>query len=441
MIYRARYVLTMAQEPIVDGEVLVRNGRIEAVGCNLQNAFPNERVTNFGNAAIIPGFVNLHTHLDWTIARGLVDGLTFFPWVRRLTELGSRLTYDDFLASARLGALALVRSGVTTTADSSYSGASVKALVEAGLRGVVFQETFGSDPSGDYHSRSIELREQISALLELSGKRIGIGVSPHSVYTASESVLRLVAELARDMSLPVAVHVSETLEENEFISTATGPIADFYHGLRYDIQARGKTPVEYLREVGLLGPGTIAAHCVHVSEGDIGIISESGTTVAHCPKSNAKLAVGIAPISEIARSGILTGIGTDSAASCDSLDMFEEMRAAVLAQRALTGDISSMDTFRALQLATIGGANALGLDSEIGTIEVGKRADMVAVDFSASDGYSTADPCSTIVYSLSASDVVMTMIEGVEVYRDGIYTSVDASEIRKAASNSSAKLI
>lgn len=431
----------MTDEPIESGEVLVRDGRIEAVGTDLSEGHPEEPVTDFGHAAILPGFINLHTHLDYTIARGLLNDELFFPWIRKLTEFAHILDYTDFLGSARLGVMQMVRSGVTTVADSSYSGAAAEAIAETGLRGAVFQETFGPDPAKDYSEQIDQLAERILELQVTVGDRITVGVSPHSVYTASEPLLRKVVDMASDMSIPMALHIAETSDESAFVRDGQGQWADFWRSLGFDVKAHHSSPVEYLHDLGILGPKTIAAHCVHISPQDLDILGHTETRVAHCPKSNAKLAVGTAPMADIVSRGIGTGIGTDSAVSCNSLDIFEEMRFALLAGRALTGRTDAMNARRILELATIGGAVALGLDQEVGTIELGKRADLAVVDLSSPSVFPDDDPYSALVYSCSASDVVLTLIDGVDVYNSGMYSRVDASDVRRQAGLSAAKLI
>jgi len=440
MIYRAHFVLPITRDPIESGEVLVRDGKIQAIGLDLAASLPDEPVEDLGHAVILPGLVNVHTHLDYTIMRNMVENQPFFPWIRRLTELGGRLDYEDWLASARLGALQLIRSGVTCIGDSTFSGAVVEAAKEAGLCGTIYLETFGSDPSAEYEQQVEALAERVHELNSNAGDRVSVGVSPHSVYTSSEKLLRLVIDLVTDEGLPVALHVAETQEEIAFIKNAEGLIADYYKTFNFDLKARGKTPVEYLHELGLPSSKTVAAHCVHVTEADLDILAEEQVRVAHCPKSNAKLGVGTAPLTEIVQRGIITGIGTDSAASDDNLDMFEEMRFAVLAQRAVKENVEAMNAQRVLELATMGGAAVLGLDLEIGSLEPGKQADMIAVDLSSPSVFPSTDPYSALVYGCSASDVLMTMIDGEIVYRAGKYSRVDSGEIKRQAALSATKL-
>ncbi|MEN6373077.1 MAG: amidohydrolase [Armatimonadota bacterium] len=440
MILRAHVIVPVTEDPIEGGEIFIKNGRIEAIGEDLSASLPDEPVEDLGHAAILPGLVNAHTHLDYTVLRGMVDDEPFMPWIRRLTDIGKEMQQEDFLASARLGLLQLVRSGVTAIGDSTFSGAVVEAAREAGLRGIVYQETFGADPTQDYKDQVDLLAEKVTELRGNSGDRITIGVSPHSVYTSSERLLRLVADLALDQGLPVALHVSETRDEVVLIESAEGHIADFYKLFRFDFEARGMSPVAYLHDIGLLNSNTLAAHCVHINDNDLDMLAASGTRVAHCPKSNAKLAVGTAPLESIIERGILTGIGTDSAASNNALDMFEEMRFAVLAQRAINEDVNALNAKQILELATLGGAAALGMDSEIGSLEPGKQADIIAVDLSSPAVFPTIDPYSALVYCCSACDVMMNMIGGEIIYRSGQYFKVDADEINRQASLTAAKI-
>jgi 5-methylthioadenosine/S-adenosylhomocysteine deaminase len=329
---------------------------------------------------------------------------------------------------------------VNAIGDSSLSGAAVEAACQAGLRGIVYQETFGADPSKDYQQQTDELAEQVGELRQKAGDCITIGVSPHSVYTSSEKLLRMVADLARDEELPVALHVAETRDEVVLIESAEGHIADLYRLLQFDFTARGKSPIAYLHDIGLLGRKTIAAHCVHVTDSDLDILAETEACIAHCPISNAKLGVGTAPLHGFLQRGIITGLGTDSATSDSALDMFEEMRFAVYAQRMRENNVHAMDARRILELATLGGATALGLEAETGSLEQDKKADLIAVDLSSPAAFTAADPYSAVVYSCSAGDVMMNVIGGETVYRSGQYTRVDAAEIRRSAALSASKL-
>lgn len=440
MIYRAHYVIPITQRVIEGGEVLVRHGRIEAIGTDLQSAAPDELVLDLGHAAILPGFVNTHTHLDYTFARGMGENAQFFPWIEKMTQLAGRTSYEDFLASCRMGALQLVRSGVTTLADITYSGAAVSAVREAGLRGIVYQETFGIDPNKDYSEQIDTLAENIHQLSEIAGDKIIVGVTPHTIYTSSERYLNQISELAFDENLPIAIHVAESMAEIEFIQNGTGPIADFHYQLGFDVKARHQSPVEYLHELGILGKRTLTIHCVHVSESDLATLAEKKSPIAHCPKSNAMLGVGIAPFADMISHGIVTGLGTDSAVSNNALDMFEEMRSAVFMQRAVHGDVQVMGAERILEIATLGGATALGLENEIGSLEPGKKADLIGVALSSASAFPSTDPYSALVYACSSSDVVLSVIDGEHIYEDGRYAKVDASEIRRDAAIAAAKV-
>jgi cytosine/adenosine deaminase-related metal-dependent hydrolase len=437
MIYRARYVLPITDLPIKDGEVCVREGVIAAVGQNLAAIFKDEQVEDLGNSAILPGLVNTHTHLDYTVMRGLAEDKPFIPWLLTLVQYGARLNQDDFLASCRLGALQMVRSGITTIADASYTGSSVHAAVEAGLRGIVCKETFGGDPPDSFVD---EMAQSIADLQEKASNRISVGISPHTPYTSSEGRLRAVADMSRSNNLPVIVHLAESSDEGEAVSNASGPLAQFGNLAGVTFHKTGVSSAAYLQRVGILGERTIAAHCVHITNDDIAILKKTQTGVAHCPKSNAKLGVGVAPFKNMLSAGLKVGIGTDSSVSNDSLDMFEEMRFALLLQRAVCQDVSVVNTRQILEAATLGGAKVLGMDSIIGSIEPGKRADLIAVDISNASAFPATDPYSTIVYTRSATDVILTMIDGEVIYKDGRFSRVDPKEVMEHASLAAEKL-
>lgn len=437
MIYKAKFVLPIVGEPIHDGEVLVHGDSIAAVGMDLSRENPNEPLMDLGNAVILPGFVNTHTHLDYTLERGLCDDAAFFPWLLQLIQYGVQFDYNDFLASARLGALQLIRAGVTTIADATYSGAAVTATAETGLRGIVCQETFGADVPDGYEE---DILSKIALLRESAGDRVIVGVSPHSPYTSSEARLAAVAKLASDHNIRIIIHVSESCEEVQAIKDGTGPATEFGGQIGVQFRATGKTPTAYLKDLGILGDRTLAAHCVHLTDEDIDILAETKTGVAHCPKSNAKLGNGIAPFSKMYARGVRVGIGTDSAASGDPLDMNDEMRFAVLLQRASLEDTYAMDARRVVEAVTLGGARALGLDNIIGTIEPGKRADITAVDLSGMSSFPISDPYSALVYSCSAADVMLTMVDGEVLYHSGEYLKSDADAIKSGASESADKL-
>jgi cytosine/adenosine deaminase-related metal-dependent hydrolase len=243
--------------------------------------------------------------------------------------------------------------------------------------------------------------------------RIAIGISPHSIYTSNRQTL----ELCAGLDIPVSLHLAETRAETEYSISGTGPIADMRARMGYAPMASGLSPVRYLSETGLLRPGACLAHCVHVTSEEAGLIAGSGACVAHCARSNAYLGVGIAPLVGFLEADAVVGLGSDSAASCGRLDFFEEIRFALALQRAGAEDAGVLTAKSVLNLATMGGAAALGLSDRIGSLEPGKRADMIAVDVG--DMLPGADPWLTVI-SKSPADVRMTLVDGAEIARDGL---------------------
>ena len=422
IILTADWVLPISSPPIRRGCVRVLGERIVEVGTEmaLSGSRPNEQRIDLGPSALLPGLVNAHTHLELTMFRGLFEDLDFFTWIRRLTAMKEKLSEADFLASARRGALEALRSGVTTVGDCASSGQVARAISEMGLRGIVFQEVFGPDVA-QCEASMAGLRSALERQAPHAGSRVRLGVSPHAPYTVSERLFREVVGLALDRGLPVAVHAAESRAESTLIRHGTGPIADRLRerGIRWD--APGVSPIQYLARTGLLAARPLLIHAIDVDDRDLETIRETRSTIAHCPRSNAKLCHPVAPLLETLAARVRVGFGTDGAVSSNNCDLLEEARFAVLAQRSrrdgpLEGR-ESLDARAALKLLTLGGAEALGLEREIGTLEQGKRADLTAVDLSRLQHGPEATPEAAVVFSASAGDVVLTMVDGKLLWR------------------------
>ncbi|MDH7602371.1 MAG: amidohydrolase family protein, partial [Armatimonadota bacterium] len=295
MIYRAAYVIPMDGRIIPDGELLVRGAQIQQVGSNLSASFPNEPVTDFGKSVLLPGFVNAHSHLDYTFTRRSLDGKSLWEWIESAAFNRARKPDMEIVRlSALLGAAELALSGVTCVADSSFTGVVAEALQAVGLRGIVYLELFGQSAGPDY---ARVFQEKLAAARELQSKYprlAGVGLSPHSVYTSNRGVLELCAEACAD-GVPVAIHLAETAAEIDYLMNGAGPIADLRRRMGYEPMTAGMMPVEYLRNAGLLKEGVCLAHCVTLSPSEVELIARSGAGVAHCPQSNAFLGCGIAP--------------------------------------------------------------------------------------------------------------------------------------------------
>lgn len=428
VIYRAKYLLPMTDaESIENGEVWVENGRIREVGQAITNFRPEAEVCDLGEAAILPGFVNAHSHIDPTLRRNSIDGLNLWDWLR---ELGFRRDTvpgpDLLLASARLGAAECARSGITCMGDCTISEAALDAIESVGLRGVVYKEVFGQTMGNQYQERMVYAVDEVVQLQERCSERLRIGLSPHSVYTSTPEVLKLCAEACAESHIPISVHLAETFAESDYTRLGVGPIADMRReSFGHEPMVSGLRPVRVLEEAGLLREGVSLAHCVHLTEDEIDLVARSGASIAHCPRSNAYLGAGIAPLRRFLQAGARIGIGTDSAASCLTLDFFEEMRFALAIHRAVAEDASTLLAKDVLKLATRGGAEALGLGNEIGRLEPGMRADMIAVGLG---DMLPGEDIHLAVLSKSPADVILRMVDGARIQPD---VEARAAELRE----------
>ena len=298
---------------------------------------------------ILPGLVNAHTHLEYAAMGGFGDGMTFGPWIEDHIRRKAATGPDDSLEQARAGAAACLRSGVTTIADCSYSGAVAAAAAEAGLRAIVYLEGFS-----DWADLRARTEARIDAMTTTA--LVQPGVSPHAPFTVTLDDYRMLVGLARERGLPVATHLLESSRETLHLDA--------------------------FRDV--LGPDTVAIHLVFADPADIELMAELDVPAVHCPRSNALLGCGIAPLPELLEAGVRVGLGTDSPSSAIDFDMWAEMRAAVMHARARLGRADALSARSALELATTGGAAALGLGDATGTLTPGKAADVCVLDLSGS---------------------------------------------------------
>ena len=444
---RARWVVPVDAAPIERGEVVVEDGRIVSVGrADHRDTAVAADVRDFGAAALLPGFVNVHCHLEYTVFRGLLEEMAFFPWIRALTALKAHLTEDDWVASATLGAAEMLRAGVTTVGECADAGASLEALLAAGLRGVVFREVFGIGSPEPADAIVAELAGRVAAMrarVRESGAedRVRVGISPHAPYTVPAPLFPALAAYANRAGLRQAIHVAESPAEVALISAGAGPFAEMFARRNIPWQPANVSPARYVADAGGFDAPTLAVHCVHTDADDAARFARRGVSVAHCPKSNGKLGAGVAPLRTLLDAGLAVGLGTDSVASNNAVDLFEEMRAAVYGARAREQDTGALTANEALHLATLGGATALGLDGEIGSLAPGKRADLCVVRL---DGLHHApaedDPVAALVYSARASDVALTMAGGRVLYDAGAFPALDVPALRARAGAARAHL-
>lgn len=442
-LYRASWVLPVTSPPIADGAVLTGgDGLIEAVGPFGSVPVPEGvEVVDLGEAALIPGLVNVHGHPELAAFRGLLEDLPFHEWIPALirAKRGAALTPDDYGAAARWSAIESIRSGITTIAATEDSGAALGALVEAGLRGIVYREVFGAHPD-DAGPALARLAAKVEEMRAEETERVRVGISPHAPYTVSDELFRLTGEYARTEGLPIAIHTAEAAAELELVREGRGPFAEWLRGSGIGTPPRGRSTIELLERTGVLAARPLLIHCVTIDGDDIARIADAGARLAHCPIANARLGHGVAPLAEVREAGIEVGLGTDSVASNNRLDLLEEARTAQLMQRARLGDATILPAAELLRLATIDGARALGLDDRIGSLEPGKDADLCAISLAGVHLAPCHDPVAALFHSARGTDVILTVAAGRTLYRAGRVSSLDAEALRPRLEDMAARL-
>jgi 5-methylthioadenosine/S-adenosylhomocysteine deaminase len=388
--------------------VALRDGLIEAV---LPRAAAEERFAAYekvelGEHALIPGLVNAHTHAAMALMRGLADDLPLMRWLEEhIWPAETKHVSPQFVRDGTLLACAeMLRGGVTCFNDMYFfPAAALEAAQQAGMRvalGMIvfdFPSAYGADPD-DYLAKGLALRDQWH-----ENPLVSFCLAPHAPYTVSDATFGKVAKLAAEVDVPVHVHLHETEQEIE------RSLAE--HGVR---------PLARLERLGLLGPGLIAVHAVHLDDPEIALLAKHGASVAHCPTSNLKLASGFAPAAKLAAAGVNLCFGTDGAASNNRLDMFGEMRLGALLAKAVAHDAQALPAQAALRAATLGGARALGLEERIGSVEPGKCADLAAVRLDGPELSPLYDPVSQLVYAAGREHVSDVWIAGKRLLREGI---------------------
>jgi 5-methylthioadenosine/S-adenosylhomocysteine deaminase len=364
--------------------------------------------------------------------RGFLDSVEgdFFSWLSRLTVARlENMTASDLQTSATWGACEALRAGVTCVADASDSAAeSMKALRETGLRGTVYQESFGPDPK--FASENFaKLTEKVSRLKTLQTSLVQVGVSPHAPYTVSAPQLEMISEFALARRLPVMMHAAESVAERMLLAEGSGSFAEGFASRGIEWSAPSVSTIRYLARHGILQTQPLLAHCINVDADDLDLIGETQTRIAHCPKSNAKLGHGRAPFAEFLRRKLSVGLGSDSVASNNTCDLLEEARFALLLARAVDAP-NNLSASDALHAATLGGARALGLEGVVGELREGCQADFAVVSLAGTHQLPSYDPVSCLIFSSSGRDVLLTVVAGKELYRDGRLPGVDEERLR-----------
>ena len=423
LLIEARWIIPVepANAVLENHAIAIDKGRIVAIlqQSDASTRFSAREVKRLPHHVLIPGLVNLHTHAAMTLLRGLGDDLPLMDWLQNhiwpaeAKHVSAQFVHDGTL----LACAEMLRGGTTCFNDMYfYPKAAAKAALSSGIRAVIglitldFPTPYAAD-ADDYLAKGLAARDELRDEPLLS-----FCLAPHAPYTVNDRNFSQVLTLAEQCDLPIHLHLHETKQEIE------------------DSQQRfGMRPIERLRRLGLLSPGLIGAHGVHLNAEEIALLAQQGCSIAHCPSSNLKLASGIAPLTALAEQGVNIGLGTDGAASNNRLDMFQEMRLAALLAKGSSGQAEAIGAHQALRMATLGGAQALGLDGQIGSIAVGKSADLCAIDVNDVGLAPCYNPASLLVYAAGREHVSDVWIAGRSRVADGRLLETNEIELIKLA--------
>jgi 5-methylthioadenosine/S-adenosylhomocysteine deaminase len=420
LLIHASWIVTCdsAQNIREDHCIAVADGRIIDIlpDRHARLAYLAQQEIDLPGHALMPGLVNAHGHAAMSLLRGAADDLALHAWLQDyIWPLEGRWVDEEFVyQGTRLAIAEMLLSGTTCFADMYFfPNAAARAAVEAGMRAqlacpvIDFPTAWASD-ADDYISKATALHDQFR-----NHPLVSIAFGAHAPYTVSDAPLLKIASFAEELDIPIHMHVHETAQE----------VADA-------VAASGKRPLQRLAELGLISPRMLCVHATQLNDEERTLLGASGTTVVHCPESNLKLASGFCEVAKLLAAGVNVALGTDGAASNNDLDMFSEMRTAALLAKAVAGDASALPAAQALQMATLNGARALGLENDIGSLEIGKYADLLAVNLSALNTQPLFNPASQLVYSTNSRQVSHVWVAGRLLVDNGQLTTVDSHAVR-----------
>lgn len=424
LLIKARWIIPVIPENRVLEHCAIavnNNGQILAVlpQEEAEKSYSAEQTINLGNHILIPGLINAHGHAAMTLLRGYADDKPLQTWLKQhIWPAESQWVSEEFVRDGAALAMAeMIRSGTTCFADMYfYPEQTAQLAQQAHMRCQItfpifdFPTAWGQGPD-DYFAKGLALHDDFR-----SSNLVKVGFGPHAPYTLADAPLQKIAMLAQELEAPIQIHLHET----------AGEVAD-------SIEQYGKRPSQRLSELGLLSPLTQCVHMTQVDESDIVLLQQSGAHVIHCPESNLKLASGFCPAYQLLQAGINLALGTDGAASNNDLNLFGEMQTAALLGKAVAGNAAALDAHTALRMATINGARAMGLEDQIGSIEVGKSADLTAIDMSDLEALPLYDPVSQLVYTHSGHRVSHVWIGGKAVLLSRQLQTLNERELQAKA--------
>ncbi|KAH8663484.1 atrazine chlorohydrolase/guanine deaminase [Tricladium varicosporioides] len=446
MLYLHATIITVnpSREIILDGGILVQGNRIADIGKSnmIFGKYKDEETIDLSGRIIIPGLISTHMHTAQTLLRGAADDLELVSWLcERIWVLQGNFTAEDGYAAARISIAEMLLTGTTCFLESMFADrygfdGLCKAVEESGIRGclgkiVMDIATYAKDSAWAMHPGLVEDREMsllgaVGMWEKWNGKaedRIRVWFGARTPGGVSDGLYREMTGISKEKSIPITMHCAEVKADRDFF------------------ESQDHTPMSYCSSVGLLGPSTVLVHMVHLDDSDIAKLAETGTHVAHCPTSNAKLASGICRLPELLESGVNVGLGTDGAPCNNTNDLLQEMKLAAIIHKAKSYDPTIISAEQVMEMATINGAKALGLVDSIGSLEIGKKADFVVIDMRKVHLQPYFSPVSAVVYSATGTDVEMVVVDGKVVVQAGKLQTMDEEEIWREAERRSQDIV
>ena len=401
--------------------IAIHEGRINDIlpKQEILKKYSSDVEISLDNQLLIPGLINSHTHSPMSLMRGLADDLPLMGWLNNhiwpteQKHVSAEFVFDG----SSLACAEMIRSGTTCFNDMYFfPDETARAVEQSGMRATLglilidFPSAWAKDPD-EYLSKGFELHDQLH-----NNSLISTAFAPHAPYTVSDEPLKRISTYAEELDIPIHIHLHETADEVE-----------------QAISQSGKRPIARLHELGLLSPRLLAVHMTQLTDDEINLVAETGTQILHCPESNLKLASGFCPVFKLQQAGINVALGTDSASSNNDLDMISEMRTAALLAKAVANNASALPADEILRMATINAAKALGLDSEIGSLEPGKSADITAIDLSGIENQPVYNPVSQLIYSAGRENVTNVWVAGNHLLKNRVLTTLDEKSILQKA--------
>lgn len=414
------HILTMTGKNIFKGSVLVEEDRIVAIS---ESPFEADRVIDATDHLVMPGLINAHTHIAMSLLRNYADDLPFWPWLtEKIWPAEANLTEESVYWGSMLSIAEMIATGTTTFNDMYFfTEETIRAVNETGIRANLCRGLVSGKDEEEKLANALTLFDNHHGSCD---GRLEIDLGPHAPYTCEPAFLERISRLAQEKGARIHIHLSESEKE----------VAD-------SKEIHGESPIAHVEALGLFDCHVIAAHCVHVDEKDIALMASKDVQVVNNPSSNLKLANGFAPVHLMKRADINVALGTDGPSSNNNQDMFEEMHIAAVLNKSVAQDTTFLPAYEVLEMATINGAKALGIDDRVGSIEVGKQADLIMIDLEKPHLVPRHNLMSMLVYSASGHDVVTVMVNGRILYEDGRHTTLDLETVLKEATQQARILI